>query len=142
MGRLATVDGNRRRLLRCFAGGAPRLWRDSSGGAAHILRRHLLRALRNHDTRTGVRSAWAKLLQIPRPYLYAGIIFFASMGAYAVNAQPLDLLLFLVLGLLGSAMRRFGLPVLPLIIGVILGPIAERQPRMSPMPGSRRFQPV
>ena len=27
--------------------------------------------------------AWAKLLQIPRPYLYAGIIFFASMGAYA-----------------------------------------------------------
>ena len=28
-------------------------------------------------------------------------------------------------------MRRFGLPVLPLIIGVILGPIAERQARMS-----------
>jgi putative tricarboxylic transport membrane protein len=75
--------------------------------------------------------AWAKLLQIPRPYLYAGIIFFASMGAYAVNAQPLDLLLLLVLGLLGFAMRRFGLPVLPLIIGVILGPIAERQARMA-----------
>jgi len=75
--------------------------------------------------------AWAKLLQIPRPYLYAGIIFFASMGAYAVNAQPLDLLLLLLLGLLGFAMRRFGLPVLPLIIGVILGPIAERQARMS-----------
>jgi putative tricarboxylic transport membrane protein len=75
--------------------------------------------------------AWAKLLQIPRPYLYAGIIFFASMGAYAVNAQPLDLLLLLLLGLLGFTMRRFGLPVLPLIIGVILGPIAERQARMS-----------
>jgi putative tricarboxylic transport membrane protein len=75
--------------------------------------------------------AWAKLLQIPRPYLYAGILFFASMGAYAVNAQPLDLLLLLVLGLLGFGMRRFGLPVLPLIIGVILGPIAERQARMS-----------
>ena len=25
---------------------------------------------------------WAKLLRIPRPYLYAGILFFASMGAY------------------------------------------------------------
>ena len=75
--------------------------------------------------------AWAKLLQIPRPYLYAGIIFFASMGAYAVNAQPLDLLLLLLLGLLGFGMRRFGLPVLPLIIGVILGPIAERQARMA-----------
>ena len=28
---------------------------------------------------------WAKLLRIPRPYLYAGILFFASMGAYAVQ---------------------------------------------------------
>ena len=75
--------------------------------------------------------AWAKLLRIPRPYLYAGILFFASMGAYAVNAQPLDLLLLLLLGLLGFGMRRFGLPVLPLIVGVILGPRAELQGRRS-----------
>ncbi|WP_328993198.1 tripartite tricarboxylate transporter permease [Kribbella sp. NBC_01245] len=75
--------------------------------------------------------AWAKLLQIPRPYLYAGILFFASMGAYVVNSQPVDLVLLLLLGLIGFGMRRFGLPVLPLIIGVILGPIAERQARMS-----------
>ncbi|HEX6359566.1 tripartite tricarboxylate transporter permease [Actinophytocola sp.] len=75
--------------------------------------------------------AWAKLLRIPRPYLYAGILFFASMGAYAVNAQPFDLFLLAILGLLGFGMRRFGLPVLPLIVGVILGPIAERQGRMA-----------
>jgi putative tricarboxylic transport membrane protein len=73
--------------------------------------------------------AWAKLLQIPRPYLYAGILFFASMGAYAVNGQAFDLLLLLLLGLLGFLMRRFGLPVLPLIVGVILGPLAEKQGR-------------
>ncbi|WP_353509592.1 tripartite tricarboxylate transporter permease [Intrasporangium sp.] len=73
--------------------------------------------------------AWAKLLQIPRPYLYAGILFFATMGAYAVNAQPFDLFLLLALGLLGFAMRRFGLPILPLIIGVILGPLAEKHGR-------------
>ena len=64
---------------------------------------------------------------IPRPYLYAGILFFASMGAYAVNGQPFDLFLLLGLGLLGFAMRRFGLPVLPLIVGVILGPLVEQQ---------------
>jgi putative tricarboxylic transport membrane protein len=75
--------------------------------------------------------AWAKLLQIPRPYLYAGILFFAAMGAYAVNAQSFDLFLLLILGLIGFGMRRFGLPVLPLIVGVILGPIAERQGRMA-----------
>jgi putative tricarboxylic transport membrane protein len=75
--------------------------------------------------------AWAKLLRIPRPYLYAGIVFFASMGAYAVNAQPFDLFLLLTLGLIGFGMRRFGLPILPLIVGVILGPMAERQGRMA-----------
>jgi len=70
---------------------------------------------------------WAKLLRTPRPYLYAGILFFASLGAYSVNFQSFDLLLLLLFGLLGLAMRRFGLPVLPLIIGVILGPRLEDQ---------------
>ncbi|CAM3402653.1 tripartite tricarboxylate transporter permease [Nocardioides dubius] len=68
---------------------------------------------------------WAKLLSIPRPQLYAGILFFASLGAYAANLQAFDVFLLLVFGLLGLAMRRFGLPVLPLILGVILGPLGE-----------------
>jgi len=72
---------------------------------------------------------WAKLLRIPRPYLYAGILFFASVGAYAVNADVFDLLVMFVIGLLGFVMRRYGLPVLPAIIGVILGPAAEQQMR-------------
>jgi putative tricarboxylic transport membrane protein len=72
---------------------------------------------------------WAKLLRIPRPYLYAGILFFASMGAYAVNGSSFDLILLLVFGLIGFGMRRFGLPVLPLIVAVILGPRVELQGR-------------
>ncbi|HWJ52770.1 MAG TPA: tripartite tricarboxylate transporter permease, partial [Propionibacteriaceae bacterium] len=68
---------------------------------------------------------WVKLLKIPRPYLYAGILLFASLGAYAVNADPLDLILLLLIGLLGFAMRRFGWPVAPAVIGLILGPVAE-----------------
>ena len=75
--------------------------------------------------------AWARLLQIPRPYLYAGIVFFATLGAYSVNLQTFDLMILLVLGLLGFAMRRYGLPVLPLILGVILGPRLEDQLRKS-----------
>jgi putative tricarboxylic transport membrane protein len=70
---------------------------------------------------------WAKLLRTPRPYLYAGILFFASLGAYSVNFQWFDLFLLLLFGLLGLLMRRFGIPVLPLIIGVILGPTLEYQ---------------
>ena len=57
---------------------------------------------------------WAKLLRTPRPYLYAGILFFATLGAFAVNIQPLDLVLLLVFGLLGSddaAVRTSGAAV-------------------------------
>src|SRR5215203_1893029 len=72
---------------------------------------------------------WARLLKTPRPYLYAGILFFATIGAYSVNASTIDLIILLVIGLLGFAMRRYGLPVVPAIIGVILGPRAEVQLR-------------
>ena len=68
---------------------------------------------------------WAKLLQIPRPQLYAGILFFASLGAYAVNQNPFDIALLLVFGRVGFAVRRFGIPILPLILGVIIGPLME-----------------
>ena len=72
---------------------------------------------------------WARLLRIPRSYLYAGILFFASLGAYAANANTFDLFLLLILGALGFMMRRYGLPMLPAIIGVILGPYAEEELR-------------
>jgi putative tricarboxylic transport membrane protein len=72
---------------------------------------------------------WAKLLQIPRPYLYAGILFFASMGVYVVNGSAIDLVILLGLGALGLVLRRYGLPIAPVVIGVILGPRAEQQMR-------------
>ncbi|WP_435080945.1 tripartite tricarboxylate transporter permease [Clavibacter michiganensis] len=74
---------------------------------------------------------WAKLLQIPRPYLYAGILFFATLGAYATGLQVFNIVLLLIIGALGFVARRFGLPVLPLIVGAILGPEMERQLRRS-----------
>jgi putative tricarboxylic transport membrane protein len=51
------------------------------------------------------------------------------MGAYAVNGSSFDLVLLLVFGLIGFGMRRFGLPILPLIVAVILGPRVELQGR-------------
>jgi len=72
---------------------------------------------------------WAKLLKTPRPYLYAGILFFASLGAYAVNLAVVDLVVLFVLGIVGFMMRRYGFPVVPAIVGVILGPRAEEQLR-------------
>ncbi|GGS74300.1 tripartite tricarboxylate transporter permease [Nonomuraea spiralis] len=72
---------------------------------------------------------WARVLRVPRPYLYAGIVLFAALGVYALNGTVVDLFVLYVLGLLGFSMRRFGLPVAPAVIGMILGPMAEIQLR-------------
>ncbi len=72
---------------------------------------------------------WVKLLQIPRPYLYAGILMFSALGGYALNGVRTDLWVLLAVGVLGYLMRRFGYPVAPAVIGLILGPISEEQLR-------------
>ena len=74
---------------------------------------------------------WVKLLNIPRPYLFSGITAFALMGAYVSNNATFDLWLALAVGVIGFAFRRFGVPITPLIIGLILGPMAELQMRRS-----------
>lgn len=70
---------------------------------------------------------WAKLLWIPKPLLYAGILVFATLGAYSLRQSWFDLLLLYLIGVLGFAMRRYDFPTAPVIIGMILGPLAEAQ---------------
>ncbi len=72
---------------------------------------------------------WVKLLQIPRPQLYAGILIFATVGAYGMRQSAFDLFLLYGIGLLGVLMRRFDFPTAPVVVGMILGPLAEAQLR-------------
>lgn len=72
---------------------------------------------------------WVKLLQIPRPYLNAGILVFASIGVYGMRHSSFDLMLMLAIGWAGVLMRRFDFPVAPVIVGMLLGPMAEKQLR-------------
>ena len=70
---------------------------------------------------------WVKLLLIPRPWLYAGILVFSSLGAYTLNNNVIDLVILWVIGLLGFGMRVLNVPVAPCVVGLILGPLAEQQ---------------
>src|SRR5690606_27890152 len=74
---------------------------------------------------------WVKLLAIPLPWLYAGILVFATMGTIAANPSVVELLLLVGFGLLGFLMRRYDYPVAPAIVGLILGPMAELALRRS-----------
>jgi putative tricarboxylic transport membrane protein len=72
---------------------------------------------------------WVKVLEVPKPQLYAGILIFATLGAYSLHQSITDLLVLATFGLLGFVMRRRGFPTAPAVIGLILGPMAETQLR-------------
>ncbi|UDF31624.1 UNVERIFIED_ORG: tripartite tricarboxylate transporter permease [Roseateles sp. XES5] len=72
---------------------------------------------------------WVKLLTIPKPWLYAGILVFATLGTIGANPSVFELGMLLAFGLLGFAMRLFGYPIAPVVVGLILGPMAEQQLR-------------
>ena len=69
---------------------------------------------------------WVLLLKIPRPQLYAGILVFATVGAYGMRQSAFDLFLLYGIGLLGLVMRRFDFPTAPVVVGMILGPWPRR----------------
>ncbi len=72
---------------------------------------------------------WVRLLLIPRKYLYGGILVFALIGVYGASSSWLDLVLMVGIGLVGYAMRVYDFPIAPVLIGLILGPMAETQLR-------------
>ncbi|CAN7705656.1 tripartite tricarboxylate transporter permease [Ensifer adhaerens] len=72
-------------------------------------------------------GVWVKLLAIPRPWLYSGILLFATMGAYTLNNNIVDVALLWIIGVIGFGMRVLNVPVAPCIVGLILGPLAEQQ---------------
>ena len=82
---------------------------------------------------------WVQLLKIPKPQLYAGILIFATVGAYGMRQSAFDLVLLWAIGLAGVLMRRFDFPTAPVVVGMILGPLAEAQMRNAVAIGEGSF---
>jgi len=82
---------------------------------------------------------WVRLLYIPKPQLYAGILVFAMIGIWGVSGSVFDLALMAVLGVVSYVMRVYGFPIAPLLIGLILVPLAENQLRTALAAGQGRM---
>jgi putative tricarboxylic transport membrane protein len=72
---------------------------------------------------------WVRLLAIPTPWLYAGILLFATMGTMGANPSRVELGQLLAFGVLGYLLRLWSYPIAPVVVGMILGPMAEQQLR-------------
>jgi putative tricarboxylic transport membrane protein len=82
---------------------------------------------------------WVKLLKIPKAPLYAGILIFATVGVYGMRQSAFDLFVMYGLALVGVVMRRYDFPTAPVIVGLILGPLAEAQFRNAMSIGEGRW---
>jgi putative tricarboxylic transport membrane protein len=65
------------------------------------------------------------LVSRPKPYLMAFIYAFVVSGVYAIEASLFHVGVTLAFGVLGYAMRAAGVPVLPMVLGVVLGFMVE-----------------
>jgi putative tricarboxylic transport membrane protein len=71
------------------------------------------------------------LVNRPKPYLIAAILALVMSGVYAIHQSLFELMLVIGVGVLGCFMRWVKLPVLPLVLGLVLGYMVESNLRRS-----------
>ncbi len=65
-------------------------------------------------------------MRAPETVMGALIVSMSLIGAYALRNDMADVMYMAIFGIAGFFMRRYDLPMPPLVLGVILGPLAER----------------
>jgi len=74
---------------------------------------------------------WVWLLRIPQSVLVALIGVLCLIGVYSINNSVVDLTVMLVMGVVGYIFRKVNFPVVPLVVGMILGSMLETSFRQS-----------
>jgi TctA family transporter len=76
-------------------------------------------------------KASGTMLRVPRNVLMPAILIFCIVGSFAINNSHFDVGLMLVMGIFGYFLEANGIPVAPIVLGMVLGPILEQNFMMS-----------
>ncbi len=82
-----------------------------------------------------------KVLAVPTQYIVPVIFMLCVVGSYVLNNRMFDVYCLLAFGMLGYLLRSAGYPILPMVLGLILGPMAEEQLRLALEYGQGSFEP-
>ena len=74
---------------------------------------------------------WTSILRVPPSILTALILLFMVIGAYTINFSVFDVFVMIGFGLLGLALRHLDIPLAPMVLTLVLGPLMERSLRES-----------
>lgn len=74
---------------------------------------------------------WVRVINFPAKYLWPSIFVLCIVGAFALRGNLLDMWVMVAAGVIGFILRMDGYPLAPIVLGIILGPIAEENLRRS-----------
>ncbi len=72
---------------------------------------------------------FVRILKVPDWFLYPAVIGVCFVAVYSVSNSPFDIILMTILGLMGFFLYKLKIPLPPVILGLILGPLMERNLR-------------
>lgn len=71
-------------------------------------------------------TLFARVVRIPNNFLAAAILILTCIGAFAINNSLNDVYIMLIFGIVGFVFRRVQIDPTPIVLGLILGPLAEK----------------
>jgi putative tricarboxylic transport membrane protein len=78
---------------------------------------------------------WLHVTAVPKPILFAIIPSAATIGCFSTRQSMFDVLTCLGFGTFGWFLRRYGYPVIPLVLGLVLGTLVEENFRQAVLMG-------
>jgi putative tricarboxylic transport membrane protein len=72
-----------------------------------------------------------QMLRVPKRILMPAILMFSMVGSFAINNSLFDVGIMLIMGVVGFFLEANGFPVAPVVLGLVLGPILEKNFMMS-----------
>ncbi|MCR4265369.1 tripartite tricarboxylate transporter permease [Nitratireductor sp. ZSWI3] len=74
-------------------------------------------------------SLFVRVLLIPTRYLMPAVAMISFVGIYGISGSTFDLLVMIAFGVLGWVLRKLDVPLVPIILGVLLGDQMEKNLR-------------
>ena len=72
---------------------------------------------------------FARVLNIPVKYLMPGVVLVSFVGVYGISGSIFDLYVMLAFGVVGWVFRKAGIPLVPVVMGLVLGVQMEKNLR-------------
>ncbi|MFS8492134.1 MAG: tripartite tricarboxylate transporter permease [Limnochorda sp.] len=103
----------------------PLLFRDHADMAYVIIALMVLAYVAILIVGLGASRVLVRAFMVRKEVVWTAVLILSTVGSYAINNNPLDVWFMFFAGILGLVLRQYGYPLGPLVLALLLGPMAE-----------------